>query len=82
MILGLFTRWVAIPLTIDMLMAILLVRLLNALFCTNGGYEFSLMLLFANVSLMLAGALAIDDALAGGGGMTSAPAVGLGSRGS
>lgn len=66
LILGLATRWVAIPLAIDMLVATLLVHLPNGFFAVpNGGYELTLLLLIANVSLVLAGAgaLALDNLL-------------------
>lgn len=70
LILGLATRWVAIPLAIDMLVATLLVHLPNGFNAVpNGGYEFTLLLLVANVSLVLAGAgaFALDNLLAARG---------------
>jgi putative oxidoreductase len=70
LILGLATRWVAIPLAIDMLLATLLVHLPNGFSAIpNGGYEFTLLLLVANVSLVLAGAgaLALDNLLSSRG---------------
>lgn len=66
LILGLATRWAAIPLAIDMLVAILLVHLPNGFIAVpNGGYEFALLLLVSNVSLVMAGAgaLALDNLL-------------------
>ena len=51
---GLFTRWIAIPLAIDMLVAILTVHLWGGFFLPNG-YEFALTLLAANVALALLG---------------------------
>lgn len=66
LILGLATRWVAIPLAIDMLVATLLVHLPNGFTAIpNGGYELTLLLLAANVSLVLAGAgaFALDNLL-------------------
>jgi putative oxidoreductase len=49
LILGLFTRVVAIPLAVDMLVATLTVHL------PNGGYEFTLVLLAASLALAVAG---------------------------
>ncbi len=52
--LGLFTRWVAIPLAIDMAMAILTVHLPNGFFLPEG-FEYPLTLLAANVALAFLG---------------------------
>ncbi len=54
LLLGLFTRWVAVPLAINMLVAILVVHLKAGFFLPNG-YEFALTLLGANVALALLG---------------------------
>lgn len=54
LLLGLFTRWAAIPLAIVMLVAILTVHLKAGFFLPNG-YEFALTLLGANVALALLG---------------------------
>ena len=64
---GLFTRWVAIPLAIDVLTATLLVHLPNGFFAPRG-YELTLLLLGGAVALALAGpgAFAIDRLLARG----------------
>ena len=63
--LGLFTRWAAIPLAINMLVAILMVHLKAGFFLPNG-YEFALTLLGANIALALTGPgeAAIDAVLA------------------
>ncbi|MCI0372286.1 MAG: DoxX family protein [candidate division NC10 bacterium] len=54
LLLGLFTRWAAIPLAIDMLVAIVTVHLKAGFFLPDG-YEFALTLLAANVALALLG---------------------------
>ena len=55
LILGLGTRWVAIPLAIDVLVALFTVHLPAGFFVSDGGYEFVLLLLAANVTFMLSG---------------------------
>jgi len=54
LLLGLFTRWAAIPLAINMAVAILTVHLRAGFFLPNG-YEFALTLLASNVALILLG---------------------------
>lgn len=67
LILGLGTRWVAIPLAIDMLVALVTVHLAAGFFVQNGGYELVLLLLAACVGLALAGggAFAVDNIIRG-----------------
>jgi len=54
LVVGLFTRWAAILLAINMLVAIMTVHLKAGFFLPNG-YEFALTLLGANMALALAG---------------------------
>ncbi len=63
LMLGLGTRLVAVPLAIDMLVALLTVHLPAGFFVQNGGYELVLLLLAASVGLILggSGALALDN---------------------
>lgn len=62
---GFFTRWAAIPLAVDMLVAAALVHLPAGFFLPNG-YEYALTLLMACTSLSLlgSGAFALDNVLA------------------
>jgi putative oxidoreductase len=55
-ILGLLTRYSALLLTVDMIIAILLVHLPNGFVVANGGYEFALLLLLGSVALLFTGA--------------------------
>jgi len=54
MLVGLFTRWAAVPLAFNMLVAILVVHLKAGFFLPNG-YEFALTLMGASVALALLG---------------------------
>ncbi len=54
LVLGLFTRWAAIPLAITMLVGIVTVHLRAGFFLPDG-YEFALTLLAANVALAMLG---------------------------
>ena len=61
LVLGLFTRWAAVPLAFAMLMATLSVHLKAGFFAPNG-FEYTLTLLAATIALALAGSgrLALD----------------------
>jgi len=65
LILGLFSRYAVLALAIDMLVALLTVHLPNGFFVGDGGYEFVLLLLIANLALLFlgSGALALDNLL-------------------
>lgn len=65
LIFGLFTRWAAFLLVINMLVAILAVHLKGGFFLPNG-YEYALTMLAANAGLALtgAGAAALDNVIA------------------
>lgn len=54
LLLGLFTRWAAFPLAINMLVAVLTVHLPGGFFLP-GGVEFALTLLAANLALLFLG---------------------------
>ena len=54
LLLGLFTRWAAIPLSINMLVAIFMVHLKNGFFLPTG-YEYALTLLVILIGLALTG---------------------------
>jgi putative oxidoreductase len=65
LVLGLFTRLLGLAFAINMLVAIVLVRLKGGFFAPNGA-EFEILLGVASVALMIAGAgaLSIDEAIA------------------
>jgi putative oxidoreductase len=65
LIVGLFTRWAALLLAINMLVAVLAVHLKGGFFLPRG-YEYALTLLVTNIGLTLtgAGAFAVDNLLA------------------
>lgn len=56
LILGVFVRWTAALLAVDMLIATLVVHLPNGFSVSDGGYEFTLLLLVGALSLLLSGA--------------------------
>lgn len=64
LLLGLFTRWVAIPLAITMAVAVFGVHMKAGFFLPNG-YEYALTLLVGNVALALTGSgeFALDNVL-------------------
>ena len=66
LIFGLFTRLFAVPLTINMLVAALLVHFSNGFFSRDDGYEYTLVLMIACVALALSGPgkAALDRVLA------------------
>ena len=56
LLLGVVTRYAALLLAVDMLVALLLVHLQKGFSVAQGGYEFVLLLLLGGVSLLLSGA--------------------------
>lgn len=66
LLLGLLTRWVTIPLSFTMLVAIAAVHSKAGFFLPNG-FEYALTLLAANITFAIAGpgALAVDNWIAG-----------------
>jgi len=62
LVLGLFTRWIAIPLAVTMVVAIATVHLSAGFFLPNG-YEFALLVLAGTLALALqgSGVLALDN---------------------
>lgn len=52
---GLFTELVALALTINMLVAIIMVHMPNGFSVQNGGIEFALILFLSSISLLLSG---------------------------
>jgi putative oxidoreductase len=65
LILGLATRFVAVPIAFSMLVAVAMVHAKNGFFLPNG-YEYALTLLVANAALVLtgSGAFALDNLIA------------------
>lgn len=63
LILGFLTRLAALPLAINMLVALVTVHLKAGFFAGNGGYEFVLLLAAASAALFLlgSGAFALDN---------------------
>ncbi|ADJ15998.1 DoxX family protein [Halalkalicoccus jeotgali] len=55
LLLGLFTRYAAVLLAIDMLVATLLVHLPSGFAVGNGGYEYTLVLALVSISLVFSG---------------------------
>ena len=55
-LLGVLTRYAALLLAVDMLAALLIFHLPKGFSVLNGGYEFVLVLLLGNLSLLLSGA--------------------------
>ena len=79
LLVGLFTRWLAIPLALDALTAKLLVHLPNGFFVSDNGVELVLLLLAGSIALALAGpgALALDRLIAPGARRAPASAEGV-----
>src|SRR5690242_12310281 len=61
---GFLTRWFAIPLAVDMLVAVVMVRIKGGFFNPDGA-EFELTLLFACITLALmgSGGVSVDEAI-------------------
>ena len=55
LVLGVFTRWVSIPLAIGMVVDLLLIHTPNSFFHLGVNFEFALLRLFATVTLVLVG---------------------------
>jgi len=67
LVLGLFTRFAAVPILITMIVAIVKVHLAHGFSLGNGGYEYPLTLGVAALALILAGpgTLAVDNLFTG-----------------
>lgn len=67
LLLGIFTRWAALVIAIDMAGAIVLIHAKNGFYNQAGGFEYPLTLLAASICLALAGpgALALGDMFSG-----------------
>ena len=66
LVLGLCTRWVALPLMIDMLVAILTVKLKGGFFAPQGfEYELTLMIASLSLAIMAGGRASLDSLIRG-----------------
>jgi putative oxidoreductase len=79
LILGVFATWAAIPLALDMLVAMLVVHVSNGFFASAGGVELVLLLLAACVTIALTGGgrpsidgMLADRSRSAGAGMSQA----------
>lgn len=72
LILGIGTRFISIPLAINMLVALFTVHLANGFFVSDNGYELVLLLFAASVALAIggSGAFALDNLVRGRVGTT------------